>query len=53
MHVYFTSQGDIMKLGQEGSSLSEAFLKTLPSILIALHFHLNYVEHILELLLQL
>ena len=32
MHVFFTRQGDIMKLGLENSSLSWAFLKTLPPI---------------------
>ena len=32
MNVFFTSQGDIIKVGQESSSLSGAFLKTLPSI---------------------
>ena len=53
MHVFFTSQGDIIKLRQESSSLSEAFLKTLLPIFILYHFHLNYTEPILELLLQL
>ena len=53
MHVFFTNQSDIMKLGLESSSLSGAFLETLPSILILFHFHLNYTEHILDLLFQL
>ena len=50
MHVFFTSQGDIMKLGLDSSSLSGAFLETLPPISVLFHFYLNYTEHILELL---
>ena len=53
MHVFFTSQGDIMKLGLLSSSLFETFLETLPPIFILFQFHLNYIEHILELLFQL
>ena len=53
MHAFFKSQGDIMKLGLESSSLPGAFLETLPPIFILLHFHLNYTEHILEIWLQL
>ena len=53
MHVLFTNQGDIMKLGLESSALSGAFLETLPLIFILFHFHLNYTEHVLELLPQL
>ena len=53
IHVFFTSQGDIMKLGLESSSLFEELLETLPPIFILSYFHLNYTEHILELLLQL
>ena len=53
MHVFFRSQGDIMELGLESSSLFETFLETLPLIFILFHFHLNYIEHILELLSQL
>ena len=49
MHVFFTSQGDILKLGLKSSSLSGAFLKTLPPIFILFHFHLNYTEHTLAL----
>ena len=52
MHVFFASQGDIMKLGLEGSSLYEAFLETLPPIFILFHFLLNYTEHIFKLLSQ-
>ena len=44
MHVHFKSQGDIMKLGLERSSLSGAFLETLPPISILFHFHLNYTD---------
>ena len=51
MHVFFTSQGDIMALGLEISLLSGAFLETLPPIFILVHFHLNYTEHIFELFL--
>ena len=45
MNVFFTSQGDILKLGLASSSLSPIF--------ILFHFHLNYTEHLFELLLQL
>ena len=51
MRVFFTSQGDIVKLGLESTSLSGAFLETLPPIFILLYFHLILTEHILELLL--
>ena len=47
-----TCQGDIVKLGLEGSSLSGAVIKTLPPIFILFHFFLNYTEHLLELQLQ-
>ena len=53
MHVFFASQGDITKLGLESSSLFETFPETVPPIFILFHFHLNYIEHILELLFQL
>ena len=42
-----------MKLGLENFSLSGAFLETYPPIFGLFHFHLNYIEDILELLLQL
>ena len=41
-----------MKLGLESSSLFGTFLETLPPIFILIHFHLKYIELILELLFQ-
>ena len=48
-----TCQGDIVKHGLKGSSLSEAVIKTLPPIFILFHFFLNYTDIFLELCLQL
>ena len=42
-----------MKLGLENFSLFGAFQETLPPIFILFHFHLNYTEHILKILLDL
>ena len=53
MLAFFTSQGDIVKLGLENCLLSGAFLKTLPHIFLLFHFLLKSTEHFLELWLQL
>ena len=46
-HVFFRSQGYIVKLELENYALSGAVLKTLPHIFILIHFLLNYTEHFL------
>ena len=53
MLSFFTSQGDIVKLGLENCLLSGAFLKTLPPLFLSFHFLLKYTEHFLELWLEL
>ena len=40
-HAFFTSQGDIVKLGLENCSLSGAFLKTLLHTFIMFYFLLK------------
>ena len=53
MIAFFTSHGDIVKLGLENCLLSGAFLKTLHHIFLPFNFNLKYTDHFLELWLQL